>query len=447
MSKPIGDAQSRPRRAPWRVLASAAVLLLTSLAATSAAAEREPVVTLQQMIDYAEQHAPALRLARVSRGLAAAAVEGAAPVLHENPSLSLAAGPRSASGHSSSLDLSASLRQPVELAGERGLRRGVARRFAERLEAELGATLSQVRRDVDLAYHASVVARERVAVSARLLAFAERALEVAQRRLAAGDIGRIEVTLAEVDVASAREAWLRARQTLAAARLELASSAGWPPRTPPMVPEGLLPVSPVPELEASLQQALDRHPALAAQRAATREADARVALADREAWPAPTLGVQLAREGSVGSPANFIVLGSVELDLPLWSRNPEQRAASRAERDIAREQALLGSRSLEVSLLAAHAALAAAAERIGQLGSDARGAFDHGLSLLERGLANGEFSALTVSAARERLAQAELLVLDAYADYYRARAELTHALGAAPSAAADSPAVEPGGTP
>jgi outer membrane protein, heavy metal efflux system len=449
------DGPLRPPRTRIPILITLTCLLSVfgsrGVLASDADGQAE-VVTLEQLLDYATVHAPAVRLAQANRGLGEAARDGASPFLHDNPSLSLSAGPRSAQGHPTALDVSAALAQPLEVAGERGLRRTVARRFSERLEAEEGSTLAEVRRDVDMTFHDAVVARERVAVSARLVAFAEQALGVARRRLAAGDITSIEVTLAEADASRARETLLRAEQMFGSARLDLATATGWPPRTPPLVPAGLVPVEPIPELEAVLQRTLERHPGLGALRAAEREAHARVELADREAWPAPTLGVQLAREGSVGSPANFIVLGSVELGLPLWSRNQEERGRNRAEERIAGERAAIEARAIETRLLAAHAALTAAAQRITLLGSHTAGSFEQGLSLLERGLASGEFSALLVSATRERLAQTELLALDAFADYYRARAQLTHALGTGPSrpgAATDraAPRSGTGGTP
>jgi cobalt-zinc-cadmium efflux system outer membrane protein len=454
MSKCLAGRRKWLRRA--RILiATAACLPLplgSRLARANEADGREKVVSLTQLLEFASTHAPATRLARASRALGEAARAGASPLLRDNPSVSFAAGPRTAQGRPSALDLSASLAQPIEIAGERGLRRDVARRFSERLEAEAGSTLAEVRRDVDVAYHAAVVARERVAVSTRLVVFAEQALVVARRRLDAGDITSIEVTLAEADLSRAREALLRAEQMFGSARLDLATSAGWPPRTPPLVAAGLAPVEPIPELATVLQRAIEQHPELAAQRAAEREAHARVELADREAWPAPTLGVQLVREGSVGSPANFIVLGSVEVGLPLWSRNQEERGRNRAEEQIASERAALVARALETRVLAAHAALAAAGQRITLLVSHTAGAFEQGLVLLERGLASGEFSALLVSATRERLAQTELLALDAFADYYRARAELTHALGAVPNGPSPSggrpaPRAGTGGTP
>lgn len=433
MSNRVQGRRERPRRV--RILiALAAVCMSWPIGSSSAlaSARGEQVVSLEQLLTYASTHAPAVRLARASRALGESARAGAAPLLHDNPSVSFAAGPRSAQGQPSALDLTASLAQPLELAGERGLRRSVARRYVRRIEAEIGNALTEVRRDVDIAYHVVVVAQQRVAVSTRLAAFAERALAVAERRLTAGDVSSIEVTLAAADAARARDALLRAEQASVAARLDLATVAGWPPRAPPLVAPGLAPVEPVPALDTLLQRAVAQHPQLAALRATEHEASARAKLADREAWPAPTLGVQFAREGSVGSPANVIVLGSVQLGLPLWSQNQEERGRNRAEAQIARERAALAARSLEARLLAAHAALTAAAERVTLLGSRTADALERGIELLERGLASGELSALLVSATRERLAQSELLALDAYADYYHARAELAHALGPEP---------------
>src|SRR5690606_12114913 len=93
-------------------------------------------LSLDAILAYADRHAPDLQVARERLGLGDAAVAGAAPLLPDNPSLSVGAGPR-IGPDGSYTDLTASLSQRFEIAGERGLRLEAAGRTRDRLEAEL----------------------------------------------------------------------------------------------------------------------------------------------------------------------------------------------------------------------------------------------------------------------------------------------------------------------
>ena len=128
-------------RALGLLLLSSALFALPSHAAEPAARE----VSWSELWAFAAEHAPRLTLARQRRALGAAASADAGAVFHENPTLSIGAGPRLA-GEEHGLDLQASLAQPIEIAGERGLRRAVAARFGERLDAEVGSARVELRR-------------------------------------------------------------------------------------------------------------------------------------------------------------------------------------------------------------------------------------------------------------------------------------------------------------
>jgi outer membrane protein, heavy metal efflux system len=392
---------------------------------TPAQAADERVVPLAELIAFAEQHGPSVRIARQRSRGGAAARAAASPILRENPTLVLGAGPRFAD-EQRGLDVQASLQQEVEIAGERGLRRAAAARLGERLDAELEVSRARQRRDVTVAYHLAAVERERWALTSQLARYTERALAVAQRRSAAGDATGIEVGVAEADAARARAAELAAEHGLWSMRIELCLATGWPAQSPPVIAARLEPPRPPPELDEALRRAGSAHPELALRRATIREAHAGVELADRRRLPAPTLGVQLAREGSVGSPANYIVLGSVGLPLPLWTANRGEREQSRVEEDLAREEAQLILQEIAARVARSHHEVRSAAERVQLLGGAAAAALEEGLRLLERGFEQGESSLLELSVGREALARARLDALEAYADYYRSSVELDY---------------------
>jgi cobalt-zinc-cadmium efflux system outer membrane protein len=400
--------------------------------AAVAAANRE--VTLDELLAFAERNSPALQIAVRRRRYGEAAREGASPLLRENPTLAFGIGPRFDTAGTSGYDFAASLGQPIEIAGQRGLRLDAADRLGERLDADVAAARWEIRRQVTLAYRAAIVGRERVRIADSLVAFAEEMLRIARRRLAAGEATAIDVRVAEGDTAQARQAKILAEQELRQAQLTLCELTGWPIETPP-VPRGALEAPrPVPALRDALAVAAERHPELRAKRAAVAEAHARAELADREAWPTPTFGAAVAREGHRSGPGsegtNYIVLGTIGLPLPFWQRNQGERARAHVDEEVAQTEQSAASVALRARIARAHAELQAAAERLRLFASTVAPSLEDSLALLRRGFDAGEIPLLNVAVARERFLQTQRDALRSYADYYRALAELEYVVGA-----------------
>jgi cobalt-zinc-cadmium efflux system outer membrane protein len=404
------------------------------LAEPAARADAESCeVGLDELLAFAERNAPALQVATRRRGYGEAAREGASPLLPYNPAVQFAIGPRIEGSEARDFDFTTSLGQPVEIAGQRGLRLDAADRLSDRLDAELGVTRWDVRRQVILGYRTAVVARERVRISDRLVSFADDLLRIAQRRLAAGEGSAIDVRIAETDAAQARQAKILAERDLRSLQLSLCEITGWPIESPPLPRAGLDPPRPVPALRAVLALAGERHPELRSRRAATAEAHARAELADREAWPTPIFGVSVAREGrgaTATESTSYIVLGTVGLPLPFWQLNQGERARAHVDVEVARTEESTTARTLRARIARAHSALRAAAERVQVFTSAVTPSLEDSLALLRRGLDAGEISLLDVAVARERFLQTQRDALSAYEDYYRALVELEYVVGA-----------------
>lgn len=426
-------------RYPLRTLGVGAVLGALLTAATVRAdlpASRE--VPLAELLAHAARAAPKARLAELRRMDAEVARAQAGPWLRSNPTLEAGAGPRYVGRGARDYDFFVTLEQPIEVAGQRGLRQRAAERLGAQRDAEAVAARWELRRDVTLAYHAAVLAKEHMRVARGFVGFAEELLALARRRLEAGDATAIDVRLAQADLARARQDELAAVRDLLVARLELAELTGWSIDAPPDVPAGLGPVQPLPALSAVQASALARHPELAARRAESAEVAAEVELAEREAWPTPVLGVQVVREGAVTSPPNYSVLGTVGVPLPLWQRNHGERARRRAEARRAEVEQAVAANALRAEVARAHAELSAARARVELYRQSVAPELESSLDLLRRGLTAGELSFGEVAAARERLLGAERDALGAWADYHAALAALEHASGV------ESPAREPG---
>ena len=387
----------------------------------------EPI-SLDAILAYADLHAPALRVARERQGLGDAAVAGAAPLLPDNPSVSLGLGPR-ITGSGALTDLTASLSQRIEIAGERNLRVSAAERTRDRLQAELDEARWKVHWDVHAAFHRALVARERLAAADRLLAFQERLVDITRRRLRAGDVSPLAVRLAEGELSQTRVARIATQQAHLRARLELGVLSGFPAAHPPE-PAGELdePREP-PDAPALLELARRHQPRLRTLHSARMEAEAQARAADRDAWPEPTLGVQVVREGARMGLGETIVMGTLSLPLPIFQRNQGARAMARAEARIAGAERAAFASQLASRLEQNRTAVVAAAARVRTYGHEILPTFEENLRLIQRAFELGEIDILQVSVARELFLRIQTEALDAYTDYFQAVADLEASLG------------------
>jgi outer membrane protein, heavy metal efflux system len=397
---------------------------------TASASDARPEVSLADLLGFAERHAPRLRQAAIRSGYAEAERAGAAALLAENPVLELAVGPR-LGGNQRDIDVELGLSQAIEIGGQRGLRRQLAERSAQRLAAETRSALSELRHELSLVYRQAIVARERVAITAQLLQFADELLQVARRRLGAGDIGNIEVQLAETQAAQARQGQLRAEQESNSLALRLCELSGWPLAAPPRVNAGLgAPAPAIPSLAQTWARVKRVHPELGLSTTAIGEAAARAELARREGWPSPALGVHFAREGSVdGGPVQHVLLGTLAVPLPVWQRNQAELARARVDQELATAQQTATLQALEARVARAHLELTAASERVAIFTSSVAPPLEQGLRLLRRAFDAGEIQLLELGALRERFLAAQLEALDAYASYYAALSDMESLLG------------------
>jgi cobalt-zinc-cadmium efflux system outer membrane protein len=247
----------------------------------------------------------------------------------------------------------------------------------------------------------------------------EELVSVAEGRLRAGDISPLQVKLAKGELAQARQATIAAERGFRTAQVTLAELSGWPLDPLPSPAGGLDDPKRAPATERLLALALEQHPGIAARTSAVEEAEARVRLEDREAWPEPWLGIDYAREADPRiNSKEHIVLGTLLLPIPFSQRNQVERARARAELSVREAEAEAFRRNLTARLTRAATAVDADADRIAAYGTEILPAFESNLSLLRRAFELGEVDLLQVLVARERLLRIQQDALTAHQDYY-----------------------------
>lgn len=387
-------------------------------------------VSLGGMLAYADAHSPVLSVARSTRSRADAARVGASILLPNNPQLTVAAGPRLTNG-GNGLDFQASLSQQIQIAGERGTRKAAAERFAEMTDAEIEQVRWTVHCDVHAAFHRTLVEQERAKLAERVVAFQKEVLGVVERQIKAGETAPLSLRLAQAEVAQAEQQSVAAKQSLLASRIRLAQLSGWPVGTPPN-PTGVVDSPRAPPSLEELHTAAESHlPLLRTGQTRIREAEARVAMENRSAWPQPSIGIQYSRESSPGTPngQNDIVLGVLSIPIPSFSRNQGPRAQAQADATVAQAELQAAKKLLDGQIAEARSEVDAAAQRTSAYGTEILPRFGDNLKLLKRSFELGEIDILALSTGRERFMRIQSDALTAQQDYFVALAGLERVVG------------------
>jgi outer membrane protein, heavy metal efflux system len=389
---------------------------------------RSPV-SLGGMLAFADQRSPVLTVARSTRSRAEAARAAASILLPTNPEVSVAVGPRFGSG-GTGVDVDVTLVQQIQVGGERGLRMGAADRLRDLTDAEIEQLRWAVHCDVHAAFHRVLVEQQRAQLAERVVTFQEEVLRVVERQISAGEAAPLALRLAQAEVAQAQQVLVAAQQALLASRIRLAQLSGWPAATPPM-PAGSVdrPRDP-PPLERLVAVARERLPSLRAGMARLREAKARSTLAEREAWPRPSLGAQYRHEGSATSEgAANIVMGVLSMPIPMFQLNQGERARAIADVTVAEAELDAARRLLDAQIAEPHSEVVAAVARTRAYGTEILPRFEENLTLLRRSFELGEIDILALSTGRERFLRIQSDALGAQQDYFVALATLERVVG------------------
>ncbi|MGE0530779.1 MAG: TolC family protein [Hyphomonadaceae bacterium] len=311
-----------------------------------------------------------------------------------------------------------SLRQPLELGGDRGARRRIAE--SERDLARIGAGLQRldVAEEVEHAFvdaqaaeAVRVVAEERLATARDLAEAVDRRVRAARDPFMAGSRAQARLAEAEIEAESARRSAVAARNRLASYwngsgdfTVELAS------------------------FDVAGQAALNDGPAPDLRLAEAHESRAEAQLRLERARRVPNIDLQAGmREFSETDDAALVV--GIAVPLQVWDRNADNVSRARAERDRARHQREAFGRTIARQ----RAALVSQVEtsRLEVEGLDARviPSSEEALRFARDGYARGAFSYIDVLEAQRALSEARLRRIAALRSYHRALASLERLAG------------------
>lgn len=314
---------------------------------------------------------------------------------------------------------------------ERGHKRDLRIAGSEAGQAAARADLADARRQIalaaTLAYYELKRTTDRLALVDATLALQQRTIEIAQRRLQAGDIAKVDVARLQVDLARAQAERSQAVADRLMARRALAAAMGLDPAHPgdlqaddpyPTAPDDANATAAGDDTSAS-DHALERPDVLAAERR-VQQARAQSDLAEAQTRRDVTLGVSAERF----PPDNRGSLG-LSFSVPLFWQHQYEGERRKAALGIEAAELTL-RRQRQLALLEVRQAddqRRAAAERLRQLEGQALPAAQQAMTAIELARDRGAASLTDVLDARRQWHAVQLEVADARAD--RAKAQAT----------------------
>lgn len=397
---------------------------------TGAVNAPEGPASLQQLIAYARDHAPRSLLAEASTFAPDAELDAARQRALYNPVVRVALGTRTQAGDTG-LEAQVGISQRLEVARERRLRIAAAESRLEQADKVRGASVWEVEVEVRRLYRMATILDDLVGLTEQAARAADELAQVTSKRVDAGEepplaaeLARARAALIEADTRSTRAE----RDSVIGS---LAAASGWPRGKPLTLADKTRRWRRLPDDAALIEAALGSNRQRATLEASITRAVAGRRLAQREAWPEPTLGASYAREAGVAnSQAADVVLGTVDIPIPSFARNQSARARARADERASKAALAAFDRGVPGEVEAASARVRGALERMDALSDVAAARDTRQLMALREAYDAGEVGLLEVLRALEQGIETRTAMLAAEADYVNAVAGLELLVGA-----------------
>ncbi|MBI4510849.1 MAG: TolC family protein [Deltaproteobacteria bacterium] len=402
-----------------------AAVLCAALASAwpRAGAAQQNALTLDEALSLARERAPTLLAARARIDEARGRLVGASVLLRANPVLDGAGGWRSADEQrGGTAEAEVGLGQTFELGGQRGARIAGAEADIARVAALRDDAARRLLRDVAVAFLRALYAEERLRLAATTEQVAVEILRIAERRLQAGDIPKLDVNVSRAALSRARSEVRGAEALRDAAKGELRILLGMEAHEALSV-RGDLKDRRRYELQELLARAPQR-PDLRALVAEQAEANATVRLGEAMVWP--DLGVAVRYERDEG--AN-VALGGLSLTLPFFDHGQGVRAEAGARSRRLRIELDAGQRVVGVEVRTAFGVYRRRVEAAEELERNALPLLDGNEALAKRSYESGQLGLADFLVVRREVLGTRVDYLDRLLEAATAGIELEASAG------------------
>jgi cobalt-zinc-cadmium efflux system outer membrane protein len=381
-------------------------------------------LTLETALDFALKANPEIAIARREIQATEGTIQQAGTIL--NPEIAAFVEDTRRETRTSTVQLN----QPIELGGKRLARVNAAERGRDVAVMELAAREADVRATVISVFYEVVTAQERLRLGQDTARLAQRATDIASRRVTAGKVSPVEETRARVAESGVRIELIQAANELESTRRKLAAT--WGNLTPRFDhAEDAIGTLPASQSFNDLAQRLQQSPGLLRARG---EVERRLALSQVERTrqtPNVTVSLGIKRDEQLGR--NQAIVG-FSVPLPLFDRNQGNVLEALRRTDKARDELLSTEVTLNAGLSQAYGRLSAMRKEVDLIQTEILPGALSAYEATTKGFELGKFSFLDVLDAQRTYFQAKSQYLRAFGETHRAAADIERLLGV-PSAA------------
>lgn len=321
------------------------------------------------------------------------------------------------------------LSQRLELGGKRDARIKAAEKSRDAAQADYLSRRADIQGAVVSAYFAALEAQENLLLLKSSLQLAQRASEVAAKRVAAGKVAPIEATKARVAEAGVRVELQQAHGALSIARRALAATWGDSAAAFSAVDGHINDLPALPDLAVLLER-LQNSPAFLK---TSLEVERRQALVQLErSRRIPDVTVSIGGKRVEESRLNQMIFG-LSIPIPVFDRNQGNLQEALQRADKARDELRGAQLRLDGELRDAYERLKQGREQVAALQNEILPAAQDTYEIATKGFELGKFSFLEVLDAQRVLFQAKSQALRALAETHRAATEIERVVGVFPS--------------
>jgi len=424
-----------PKKTRLRLVGYSLVGTLILLAVpVSSQAESQGKLTLEAALEHALQNSLELQVIRTELGVARGVLTQA-QTYPFNPALELEGNggrARPVDGpveHRTVGGFSVGLSQVVEIKGQRGIRTDIATANLTQTEWEIRDAERRVLANVMGAFAKLLEAQELLELSEETVALAEETRETARKQFEAGEVPRLDLLRAEVELRRASTRQVAEKRRIATARKHLNLRLGRAPDAPLRAEGPLLFVEPSGTKAELLKQALELRPDLKAAEAGLQASRRRVRLVRAERL-FPEVEVALRYEDSRDfEERDRRVMLDFAIPLPLFNRRQGELEAALAEELRQDAEIALVQARIETEVAIAFEQFQGSQQIVEQYVQQILPQQEQNFRLLREGYTLGQFGLTDVLLAQRGLIDVRFDYLGAIGDFNTAVAELRQALG------------------
>ncbi len=385
-------------------------------------------LTLPEALALARDHNPDILAARQELEIARGRLVKAHYPSQFNPALGSEVTDRSrgeSGEHGDSVDFSFSLSQEIEIAGQRGKRIDEAERnltvVTQRVRDRERLILAQVKES----FYRALSQRRRFALFRQVEDLNRRLRDVAATRFQAGEISKLEVNLAEIQLGQARKDVLTAERDYRNTLRELERLVGQEPRGTVELTGQFAATPQTFDSQTLTRLALDNRPDLQAAGAEIGRIEAEMALTRRLIVPNPTVSFVYREEEK----RDRIAGAEIRYPLPVFDRKQAellQLAGRKGQAGYERQSVELQIRQEVGDALRAYDTAKAEVEVFEQAVLERA---TENFQLIETAYREGQINLLQLVVVQNNLITAQLSYIDALTAYWQARIALERATG------------------